>query len=116
MPQSHVEVPVAETVHEHHDRGRRVRQPKRFLQTFRVRMNVRWHGAANGVGNRRKYRRQVQRSPTDPFRWHAISVACRFGHGKQLFVAWHFNTHDSYSSTAVVPAGNIARLITITFP
>ena len=54
MPQSHVEVPVAETVHEHYDRGRRVRQPKRFLQSFRVRMNVRWHGAANGVGNRRK--------------------------------------------------------------
>lgn len=40
----------------------------------------------------------------------------RFGHGEQLFDAWHFNTHNSHSSTAAVPAGSIARLITITFP
>ena len=58
---------------------------------------------------------QVPTSPHGPSDDTSSPVACRFGHGEQLFDAWHFNTHNSHSSTAAVPAGSIARLITITF-
>mgnify|MGYP006870772647 CR=1 FL=1 len=44
MSQPHVEIPVAETVHERHNHGSRIGNAERSLQTLRIRMDSRWHG------------------------------------------------------------------------
>ena len=63
MAEAHGEIPVAKSVHEHHDGRCGVRQPEGFFAGLGIGVDLGRDRMTNGGGKSRQYGGKVQRSP-----------------------------------------------------